>query len=99
MYIYIYTKNLLISELASFIQSHMFVKLLFNCSLCILDVQSLLGIGNLISATDLSENSDDNEEDDEDDSEKEDDEIKPTDNLLAVGHVFGDISILEVYGK
>lgn len=61
-------------------------------------MQSLIGIGNLISATKFPENSDSNEEDDEDDSEKEDDEIKPTDNLLAVGHVFGDISVLEVYG-
>lgn len=55
-------------------------------------MQSLIGIGNLISATEFPENSDSNEEDDEDD------EIKPTDNLLAVGHVFGDISVLEVYG-
>lgn len=34
-----------------------------------------------------------------DDSEKEDDIIKPTDNLILVGHVEGDASILEVYGK
>lgn len=34
-----------------------------------------------------------------DDSEKEDDIVKPTDNLILVGHVEGDASILEVYGK
>lgn len=71
---------------------------MFDCSFCIVDVQSLLGIGNLISATDFALNSDNNDDEDEDDSEKEDDEIKPTDNLLAVGHVFGDLSVLEVYG-
>lgn len=32
-----------------------------------------------------------------DDSDKEDDLIKPTDNLILVGHVEGDASILEVY--
>lgn len=35
----------------------------------------------------------------DDDSEKEDDIIKPEDNLILVGHVEGDASILEVYGK
>lgn len=34
---------------------------------------------------------------DDDDSEKEDDIIKPEDNLILVGHVEGDASILEVY--
>jgi len=38
-------------------------------------------------------------DDDDDDSEKEDDIIKPEDNLILVGHVEGDASILEVYGK
>lgn len=33
-----------------------------------------------------------------DDSEKEDDLIKPSDNLILVGHVEGDASILEVHG-
>jgi len=36
---------------------------------------------------------------DDDDSDKEDDIIKPEDNLILVGHVEGDASILEVYGK
>jgi hypothetical protein len=36
---------------------------------------------------------------DDDDSEKEDDIINPKDNLILVGHVEGDASILEVYGK
>jgi hypothetical protein len=35
----------------------------------------------------------------DDDSEKEDDIINPKDNLILVGHVEGDASILEVYGK
>jgi len=37
--------------------------------------------------------------DDDDDSEREDDIIKPEDNLILVGHIEGDASILEVYGK
>ena len=36
---------------------------------------------------------------DDDDSEREDDIIKPEDNLILVGHVEGDASILEVYGN
>ncbi|ERL89395.1 hypothetical protein D910_06764 [Dendroctonus ponderosae] len=32
-----------------------------------------------------------------DDSDREDDVIKPTDNLLLVGHVMGDASVLEVH--
>lgn len=32
------------------------------------------------------------------DSEKEDEIIKPGDNLIVVGHVEGDASILEIYG-
>lgn len=35
---------------------------------------------------------------DDDDSEKEDDIIKADDNLVLVGHVEGDASILEVFG-
>jgi hypothetical protein len=37
--------------------------------------------------------------DEDDDSEKEDDIINPKDNLILVGHVEGDASILEVYGE
>ncbi|XP_033223851.1 periodic tryptophan protein 1 homolog [Belonocnema kinseyi] len=36
-------------------------------------------------------------DDEDNDSEKEDDIIKPTDNLVLVGHVEGDASILEIY--
>ena len=36
---------------------------------------------------------------DDDASDAEDFEIRPTDNLILVGHVEGDASILEVYGK
>lgn len=32
------------------------------------------------------------------DSEKEDDIIKPDDNLVLIGHVEGDASILEIFG-
>lgn len=35
---------------------------------------------------------------DDEDSEKEDDIIKPDDNLVLIGHVEGDASILEVFG-
>lgn len=35
---------------------------------------------------------------DDEDSEKEDDIIKPNDNLVLVGHVENDASILEVFG-
>ncbi|KAG8288320.1 rRNA-processing protein [Homalodisca vitripennis] len=67
------------------------------------EVQSLIGIGNMMSLDEESDESEtesqaeEEEDEDEDDSDKEDDEIKPTDNLIAVGHVYGDISILEVY--
>ena len=59
----------------------------------------LLGIGNLAV---YSSNSGDpyvTIGDDEDDSEKEDDVISAKDNLILVGHVEGDASILEVYGN
>nr|XP_033335424.1 periodic tryptophan protein 1 homolog [Megalopta genalis] len=36
-------------------------------------------------------------DDDDDDSEKEDDGIKINDNLVVIGHVDGDASILEIY--
>lgn len=35
---------------------------------------------------------------DDEDSEKEDDIIKADDNLVLIGHVEGDASILEVFG-
>ncbi|XP_075234517.1 periodic tryptophan protein 1 homolog [Lycorma delicatula] len=54
---------------------------------------SLFGIGNLVADVD-----DDYKIRDEDyDSEEEDDKIKPTDNLIAVGHVEGDASVLEIF--
>lgn len=37
--------------------------------------------------------------DDDDDSDKEDDIIKSDDNLVLIGHVEGDASILEVFGN
>lgn len=40
-----------------------------------------------------------NFDDEDDDSEKDDDIIKPSDNLLLVGRVNGDASILEVYSN
>nr|XP_023012005.1 periodic tryptophan protein 1 homolog [Leptinotarsa decemlineata] len=52
-----------------------------------------LGIASL---ADLPTGAEDNFSE-SDDSEKEDDLIKPTDNLILVGHVEGDSSILEVY--
>ena len=65
------------------------------------DPNPVLAIGNL---TVYSSNSGDpyvtlGKNDDDEDSEKEDDIIKPEDNLILVGHVEGDASILEVYGK
>ena len=35
----------------------------------------------------------------DEDSEKEDDIIKPEDNLVLVGHIVDEASILEVYGN
>ncbi|KAJ8938215.1 hypothetical protein NQ314_011574 [Rhamnusium bicolor] len=54
---------------------------------------SLLGISSL---AELPTEAEDNFSE-SDDSEKEDDIIKPSDNLILVGHVEGDASILEVY--
>ncbi|KAJ8933190.1 hypothetical protein NQ318_022684 [Aromia moschata] len=54
---------------------------------------SLLGISSL---AELPTEAEDNFSE-SDDSEKEDDIIKKTDNLILVGHVEGDASILEVY--
>ncbi|KAJ4442986.1 hypothetical protein ANN_04634, partial [Periplaneta americana] len=62
---------------------------------------ALLGIGNL--AVYSNESGDpyvtlnQNENESDDDSEKEDDKINPRDNLILVGHVEVDASILEVY--
>lgn len=38
-------------------------------------------------------------DDDDNDSEKEDDIIKPNDNLVLMGHIEEDASILEIFGK
>ncbi|CAG9820209.1 unnamed protein product [Phaedon cochleariae] len=57
------------------------------------DTAHALGIGSL---AELPNEAEDNFSE-SDDSEKEDDLIKPTDNLILVGHVEGDASILEVY--
>jgi len=63
------------------------------------DPNPVLAIGNLAM---YSSNSRDpyvtlGKDDDDDDSEKEDDIIKPEDNLILVGHVESDASVLEVY--
>ncbi|KAJ8869490.1 hypothetical protein PR048_028481 [Dryococelus australis] len=61
------------------------------------NVGALFGIA---SATVFASNSSDpyvTVPDSEEDSEKEDDALKPDDNLVVVGHVDGDASILEVY--
>ncbi|PSN34545.1 Periodic tryptophan protein 1 [Blattella germanica] len=59
---------------------------------------ALMGIGNLAV---YSSNTGDPyvtlPDEDDNDSEKEDDIINPKDNLVLVGHVEGDASILEVY--
>ncbi|KAK9875592.1 hypothetical protein WA026_009395 [Henosepilachna vigintioctopunctata] len=54
---------------------------------------NLLGIGSL---AELPNDAQDNFSE-SDDSDKEDEIIKPTDNLILVGHVEGDASILEIY--
>lgn len=61
--------------------------------------QALFGIGDLVSHADQRQ--DDYLEgfdEDDDASEAEDFTIRPTDNLILVGHVEGNASILEVYG-
>ena len=59
-----------------------------------------LGIGNLMAHVDQR---DDkyliNPDKDDEESDIEDEIIKPNDNLLLVGHVEGNASILEVYGR
>lgn len=57
----------------------------------------MASFANLISVDDIEDINPD-EDEYEEDSEKEDDEIKPTDNLIAVGHVYEDVSTLQVYG-
>ena len=59
-----------------------------------------LGLGGLVSFADSKSDPYLNDKDDEDDkSDEEDFKIKPTDNLLLVGHVEGNASILEIYGE
>lgn len=61
---------------------------------------ALLDIGDLVSYADQKQ--DDylvDPDQDDDDSDIEDITIKPTDNLILVGHVEGEASILEVYGE
>ena len=65
-----------------------------------------LGIGSLVTYSDprqdpylsMADAKEDNF-DLESNSDLEDIKIKPTDNLVLVGHVEGNASILEVYGK
>lgn len=57
---------------------------------------ALFGIGDLVFDPRNDEYQQEGDSDDADD--EEDFEIKPTDNLILVGHVEGDASILEVYG-
>ncbi|CAG9834696.1 unnamed protein product [Diabrotica balteata] len=57
------------------------------------DTANALGIGSL---AELDNDAVDNFSE-SDDSEKEDDKIKLSDNLILVGHVEGDASLLEVY--
>ena len=59
-----------------------------------------LGIGNLMAHANQREDKYlINPDADDDKSDIEDNIIKPDDNLLLVGHVEGNASILEVYGK
>lgn len=59
---------------------------------------ALFGIGNL-TIRDCGKDPYITLEGSDDDSEKDDDIIKPDDNLIVVGHVEGDVSTLEIYGK
>ncbi len=58
-----------------------------------------LDLGDLVAFADPKQDPylKSNDEDEEDKSDAEDVEIRPTDNLVLVGHVEGDASILEVY--
>ena len=61
-----------------------------------------LGLGGLVSFADSKSDpymQDVDADDDDEKSDEEDFKIKPTDNLLLVGHVEGNASILEVYGQ
>ena len=58
---------------------------------------ALFGIGDLVFDPRNDEYQQEGDEAD-DASDEEDFEIKPTDNLILVGHVEGDASLLEVYG-
>jgi hypothetical protein len=61
---------------------------------------ALLGIGNLaIYSSNTSDPYVTLGANEDVDSEEEDDRINPKDNLILVGHVEGDASILEVYGE
>lgn len=57
------------------------------------EIGPAMGLGD-IAIIDTNENLDDDQ-----DSEEEDDIIKPSDNLILVGHVENDSSILEVYSE
>lgn len=64
------------------------------------DTSAGLGLGGLVSFADTKSDPYMLKQDEEDDkSDEEDFKIKPTDNLLLVGHVEGNASILEVYGE
>ena len=67
-----------------------------------------LGIGSLVTFSDPKHDpyltipdgmAGEKEQDLESNSDIEDMRIKPTDNMVLVGHVEGNASILEVYGK
>ena len=66
-----------------------------------------LGIGSLVTFSDprqdpylsVPDGKNDDNFDLESNSDLEDIKIKPTDNLVLVGHVEGNASILEVYGE
>lgn len=54
-----------------------------------------LGIGGIAELPDQTEDN----FSESDDSDKEDEIIKPSDNLILVGRVDGDASILEIHGN